>query len=114
MEHSTLLCLLRFASKSGETIFVLDMCSPKRERREVRIYGEARLAVIETEDDVLQIVWKDWSELVIPQPAPEQDNEPLGEPDREGTVAHNRAADDFQTIRARLEELRREREEAPK
>jgi hypothetical protein len=114
MEHLPLLCLLRFASKSGETIFGLDMCSPKRERREVRIYGEARLAVIETEDDVLQIVWKDWSELVIPQPAPEQDNEPLGEPDREGNMAHNRAADDFQTIRARLEELRRQREEAPK
>jgi hypothetical protein len=47
----------------GETIFGSDMCSPKRERREVRIY-----AVIETEDDVLQVVWKDWSELVIPQP----------------------------------------------
>ena len=76
MEHLSRLRLLRFASKSGETIFGLDMCSPKRERREVRIYGEARLAVIETEDDVLQIVWKDWSELVIPQPAPEQDNEP--------------------------------------
>jgi hypothetical protein len=66
MEHLPLLCLLRFASKSGETIFGSDMCSPKRERREVRIY-----TVIETEDNVLQIVWKDWSELVIPQPARE-------------------------------------------
>jgi hypothetical protein len=27
-------------------------------------------------------------------------------------MAHTRAADDFQTIRARMEELRREREEA--
>ena len=71
MDHSPLLRLLRFASKSGETIFSSDMCSPKRERREVRIY-----TVIETEDDALQVVWKDWSELVIPRPAPEQDNEP--------------------------------------
>ena len=47
------------------------MYSPKRERHEIRIY-----TVIETEDDVLQVVQKDWSELVIPQPAPEQDNEP--------------------------------------
>jgi hypothetical protein len=32
----------------------------------------------------------------------------LDEPDREGNMAHTRAADDFQTIRARMEELRRE------
>lgn len=36
----------------------------------------------------------------------------LDEPDREGNMAHTRAADDFQTIRARMEELRREREGA--
>jgi hypothetical protein len=53
------------------------MCSPKRERRALRIYG-----VIETEDDVLQIVRKDWSEFVIPQPAPEQDNEPPKRPQK--------------------------------
>jgi hypothetical protein len=36
----------------------------------------------------------------------------LDEPDRGGNMAHTRAADDFQTIRARMEELRRERERA--
>ena len=36
----------------------------------------------------------------------------LDGPDRGGNMAHTRAADDFQTIRARMEELRREREGA--
>ena len=36
----------------------------------------------------------------------------LDGPDRGGNMAHPRAADDFQAIRARMEELRRERERA--
>src|SRR5262249_42094476 len=36
----------------------------------------------------------------------------LDEPDRGGNIAHPRAADDFPTIRARMEEPRREREGA--
>jgi hypothetical protein len=38
--------------------------------------------------------------------------ETLNEPDRGGNMTDTRAADDFRAIRARMEELRRERERA--